>query len=64
MDTRMTIDRKVSSIESGFEMESMPFDTECRKTVRDVLVKKVSVADAIAELNEKSNPPAMLGRME
>lgn len=53
MDTRMTIDRKVSSIESGFEMESMPFDTECRKRVKDVLVEKVSVADAVAELNRK-----------
>ena len=53
MDTRMTIDRKVSSIESGFEMESMPFDIECRKRVRDVLVQKVSVADAVAELNRK-----------
>lgn len=53
MDTRMTIDRKVSSIESGFEMESMPFDTECRKRVSDVRVKKVSVADAVAELNRK-----------
>ena len=49
----MTIDRKVSSIESSFGMESMPFDTECRKRVRDVLAKKVSVEDAIAELNRK-----------
>lgn len=49
----MTIDRKVSSIESSFGMESMPFDTECRKRVRDVLAKKVSVDDAIAELNRK-----------
>lgn len=52
-DTGMTIDRKVSSIESSFKMESMPFDTECRKRVRDVLVKKVSVNDAIAALNRK-----------
>lgn len=52
-DTRMTIDRKVSSIEASFQMENMPFDTECRKRVRDVLVKKVSAADAIAELNRK-----------
>ncbi len=49
----MTIDRKVSSIEASFRMESMPFDTECRKRVRDVLAKKVSVDDAIAELNKK-----------
>lgn len=52
-DTSMTVDRKVSSIEASFKMESMPFDTECRKRVRDVLVKKVSAADAIAELNRK-----------
>ncbi len=52
-DTSMTIDRKVSSIESSFKMESMPFDTECRKRVRDILIKKVSVEDAIAELNRK-----------
>lgn len=49
----MTVDRKVSSIEAGFKMESMPFDTECRKRVRNVLAKKVSAADAIAELNRK-----------
>ena len=34
----MTIDRRVSSIESSFKMESMPFDAECRQRVRDVLV--------------------------
>ncbi|MEE1027261.1 MAG: hypothetical protein UH211_01095 [Agathobacter sp.] len=49
----MTIDRKVSSIEASFKMENMPFDTECRQRVRDVLVKKVAVADAITELNMK-----------
>ena len=49
----MTIDRRVSSIESSFKMESMPFDAECRQRVRDVLVKKVSAADAITELNKK-----------
>ena len=49
----MTIDRKVSSIESSFNMESMSFDKECRERVRDVLIKKVSVADVIAELNKK-----------
>ena len=52
-DTCMTVDRRVSSIESSFKMESMPFDAECRQRVRDVLVKKVSVADAITELNKK-----------
>lgn len=49
----MTVDRKVSSIEASFKMEGMPFDTECRRRVKDVLVKKVSAADAIAELNRK-----------
>lgn len=52
-DTSMTVDRKVSSIEASFKMEGMPFDTECRRRVKDVLVKKVSAADAIAELNRK-----------
>lgn len=51
----MTIDRRVSSIESSFRMENMPFDIECRQRVRvrDVLGKKVSAADAISELNKK-----------
>lgn len=31
----------------------MLFDAECRRRVKDVLVKKVSAADAIAELNSK-----------
>lgn len=47
------IDRKVSSIESSFQMEDMLFDEECRKRVKDVLEKNMSVADAIAELNRK-----------
>ena len=49
----MTIDRRVSSIESSFRMENMPFDVECRQRVRDVLGKKVSASDAISELNKK-----------
>ena len=49
----MTVDRKVSSIEASFKMENMQFDTECRQRVKNVLTKKVSVADAIAELNNK-----------
>ena len=53
MDTCMTIDRRVSSMESSFRMENMPFDVECRQRVRDVLGKKVSAADAISELNKK-----------
>ena len=46
-DTRMIVDRRVSSIESSFKMESMPFDAECRQRVRNVLTKKVSATDAI-----------------
>ena len=46
----MTVDRRVSSIESSFKM---PFDAECRQRVRNVLTKKVSATDAISELNKK-----------
>ena len=49
----MTVDRKVSSIESSFQMENMLFDEECRKRVKDVLTKNMPVVDAIAELNKK-----------
>lgn len=52
-DTSMRVERKVSSIESSFKMENMQFDAECRQRVKNVLVKKVSAADAIAELNKK-----------
>lgn len=52
-DTYMTVDRQISSIESGFRIEGMPFNEECRKRVKDVLEKNISVADAIAELNRK-----------
>lgn len=47
------IDRKVSSIESSFQLEDMLFNEECRKRVKDVLEKNISVADTIAELNKK-----------
>ena len=49
----MIIDRKVSSIESSFQMDSMLFDEECRRRVKGVLTKNISVTDAIAELNKK-----------
>ena len=49
----MTVDRKVSSIESSFQMKNMLFDEECRKRVKDVLTKNMPVVDAIAELNKK-----------
>lgn len=49
----MIIDKKVSSIESSFQLDSMLFDEECRRRVEDVLAKNVSATDAIAELNKK-----------
>ena len=49
----MTIDRKASSIEANFRMENMEFDDECRTRVKDILEKKVTVADSILELNQK-----------
>lgn len=49
----MIIDRKVSCIESSFQMENMLFDGECRRRVKGVLAKNISAADAIAELNKK-----------
>ena len=52
-DTGMTIERKVSSIESSFKMENMQFDKECRVRVKGILSDKVTVAEAIAELNKK-----------
>ena len=52
-DAHMTIDRKVSSIESSFRMENMAFDDVCRTRVKNILEKKVTVADSIAELNRK-----------
>lgn len=49
----MTVDRKVSSIESSFQMEGMLFNEECRKRVKDVITKNITVVDAIAELDRK-----------
>lgn len=49
----MIIDRKVSSIESSFQLEDMLFDEECRKRVKDILAKNISAVDAVAELNRK-----------
>lgn len=49
----MIIDRKLSSIESSFQMENMLFDEECRKRVKDILAKNMSAVDAIAELNRR-----------
>ena len=49
----MTIDRKLSSIESSFRMENMKFDKECRNRVKGILSNKIAVNDAILELNKK-----------
>ena len=49
----MIIDKKVSSIESSFQMDSMLCDEECRKRVKDILAKNISAVDAVAELNRK-----------
>lgn len=49
----MKTERIVSSIESSFAMESFKFDDECRLRVKKVLEDKLTVADAIAELNNK-----------
>ncbi|MBQ8038281.1 MAG: hypothetical protein IJ274_00150 [Lachnospiraceae bacterium] len=49
----MTIERKVSSIEASFKMENMKFDKECRARVKGILNDKITVADALAELNKK-----------
>ena len=51
----MTLNRRISSIESSFRMENMPFDDECRNRVKNILEDKISVADAISELNKKYN---------
>jgi predicted RNase H-like nuclease (RuvC/YqgF family) len=52
-DIRMTMERKVSSIEASFSMESLKFDDECRKRVKEVLADEVTVSDAIEELDKK-----------
>ena len=49
----MTANRKVSSIESSFRMENMLFDNECRNRVRDIIEDKISVSDALLELDKK-----------
>ncbi len=49
----MTTNRKLTSIESSFKMENIQFDKECRQRVQGVLSDKITVSDAIAELNKK-----------
>lgn len=49
----MITNKKVSSIESSFRMENMPFDDECRTRVTNILERKISVSEALLELNKK-----------
>ncbi len=49
----MTVERKLSSIESSFNMENMSFDSACRRRVKGILEDAIKVPDAIAELNKK-----------
>lgn len=49
----MTVESRVSSIESSFMMENMYFNNECRQRVKDILTNKITVSDALAELNKK-----------
>lgn len=49
----MTNERRLNSMEASFKMEDMPFDSNCRKRVRNVLNNTTTVADAIEELNRK-----------
>jgi vacuolar-type H+-ATPase subunit B/Vma2 len=60
----MIIDRKVSSIESSFRIEGMPFNEECRRRVENVLAKNISAVDAIAELDRKYSVSAKNGGSE
>lgn len=47
----MIIDRKVSSIESSFRIEGMPFNEECRRRVENVLAKNISAKNGGSEHN-------------
>ena len=61
----MTVENRVSSIESSymgylfrnrctsFMMENMYFNNECRQRVKDILTNRITVSDALAELNKK-----------
>lgn len=49
----MTPERKLTSIESSFAIEDLPFDEECKDRIRNILKGTLDVQDAIAELDEK-----------
>ena len=49
----MTVKRILSSMEASFNMEGFRFDDDCRKRVENILESRLTVADAISELNRK-----------
>lgn len=53
VDTCMTVKRILSSMEASFNMEGFRFDDDCRKRVENILESRLTVADAISELNRK-----------
>lgn len=40
-------------MEASFNMEGFRFDDDCRKRVENILESRLTVADAISELNRK-----------
>ena len=38
---------------TSFMMENMYFNNECRQRVKDILTNRITVSDALAELNKK-----------
>ena len=49
----MTVKRILSSMEASFNMEGFQFDNDWRKRVENILESRLTVADAISELNRK-----------
>ena len=49
----MMPERKLTNIESSFDMEDLPFDEECRDRIKKILKGTLSVQEAISELNKK-----------
>ena len=49
----MNTKREYNNIQSSFAMEGLQFDDECAKRVLSVLNGKMTVQDAIAEIDAK-----------
>jgi len=49
----MTIERQIESIRASFEMAGFVVSEEDERRVREILEGKISIGDAIAELDEK-----------